>query len=208
MESLAVLAMVAILVVTASPTFVRLLRDRRVNRAAMHLVDYYRTGRTRAMGRGQPMLVVWNSAGGLTNSEPGTPGLLQLLEPSVTGPSVAASCTQMTWSNIQPSGIANGVMEVSRMDFKTGFYTYTNASFNDDATPQTARPYSEVCFSPSGRAYIRFASTDTFRPVQGVASFAIRNVDVAVTNTTPCALGEPACRTVFVPPNGVARMAL
>jgi type IV fimbrial biogenesis protein FimT len=207
MEILAVLAMVAILVVTASPTFVRLLRDRRVNRAAMHLVDYYRTARTRAMGRGQPMVVVWNAAGGLTNTQPGSPGLLQLIEPNVISSAVAPNCAQIDPTNIQPPGTV-GVSEVSRMDFKNGFYTYTNASFNDDATPQVAHGYTEVCFSPSGRSYIRFSTGGVYRPVVGVATFAVRNVDIATANTTPCGATEPACRTVFLPPNGVARMAL
>jgi type II secretory pathway pseudopilin PulG len=215
MESLAVLAMVAILVVTASPTFVRLLRDRRVNRAAMHLVDYYRTARTRAIGRGQPMVVQWNAAGGITNTQPGTPGLLRLIEPNVWSAGAAPNCSQIDPTNFQPPGTVGtnvpgsaGVSEVSRMDFKNGYYTYTNASFNDDATPQVAHPFAEVCFSPSGRSYIRFSSGTAFRPVVGVASFAVRNIDVAVTNTTPCATGEAACRTVFLPPNGVARMSL
>jgi len=208
MESLAVLAMISILVVTASPTFVQLLRDRRVNRAAMHLVDYYRTGRTRAMGRGQPMLVVWDTSAGANNSEPGTQGLLTLLEPIVTGAGVATSCSQTPWTNIQVAGTAGGVMEVSRMDFKNRFYTYTNATFRDDVTPQGAQNHAEICFTPSGRTYIRFAPGDVFRPMQGVASFAVRNVAIATAGGSVCALGEPGCRTVFVPPNGVARLAL
>lgn len=202
------LAMIAILVVTASPTFVKLLRDRRVNRAAMHLVDYFRTGRTRAMGRGQPMLVVWDSTSGLSNSDPGTPGLLTLLEPIVTGAAVATGCTQTVWSNIQAAGTAGGVMQVSAMDFKNRLYTYTNASFNDDATPQAPHTHAEICFTPSGRSYIRFASGDVFRPIRGVASFAVRNVDVTTASNAVCGAAEVGCRTVFVPPNGVARMAL
>lgn len=190
-ETLAVLAMISVLVVASSPTFVRLMRDRRVNRASMHLVDYYRTGYTRAMGRGLPMLVIWDTGGGLDNSEPGTKGLVRLVEPVVTANMQPKNCHTTAWG-----GGAGVVQEVSRVDFKNGQYANTSAQFRDDASPPGARSYGEICFLPTGRAFIRFGPADAFRVMTGVASFVVTNTDTSVA------------RTVFVPPNGVARMQL
>jgi type IV fimbrial biogenesis protein FimT len=188
-EVLAVMALISVLVVTASPTFIRLMRDRRVNRAAMHLVDYYRTGRTRAMGRGQPMLVVWDPNSGISNSEPGARGLVRLVEPIVSTSGLATTCASTAWNTAT-------TQEVSRVDFKSGAYTNTVATFKDDTSAQAAQTYAEMCFSPTGRAYVRFNSSDVFRPMQGYASFTVANADTGST------------RQVYIPPNGVARMQL
>lgn len=182
--------MISVLVVASSPTFVRLMRDRRVNRASMHLVDYYRTGYTRSMGRGQPILVIWDTAGGLDNAEPGTKGLVRMVEPIVTAGVPPRNCQTTQWAS------AAVVREVSRVDFKNGMYANTSAQFRDDATPPGARSYAEICFTPVGRAFIRFAPGDSFRAMSGVASFVVTNTDTGIP------------RTVFVPPNGVARMQL
>jgi type IV fimbrial biogenesis protein FimT len=187
-EVLAVLAIMSILAVTASPTFVRLMRDRRVNRAAMHLVDSYRMGRTRAMGRGQPMLVRWDPGSGLNNAEPGGKGLIQVLEPVVTAATSATNCASTNWA---------AAREVSRIDFKNGRYTYTTAQLLDDTGPPgTAQGFADVCFTPAGNAYVRYASTASFRQMTGVVSFTVTNSFTSVN------------RTVFVPPNGVARLQL
>ncbi|APR81860.1 Hypothetical protein A7982_07209 [Minicystis rosea] len=189
-ESLAVIALIGILVVAASPTFVRLMRDRRVNRAAMHLVDSYRTGRTRAMGRGQPVLVVWDPANGIGSSEPGSKGLVRILEPISTLDGPKLTCQTTLWSS--PAN----VQEHYRVDFKNGQYTYTNATFYDDKPAPGIQTYAEICFSPTGASYIRTNATAAFERMSGVASFTVANSDTGIT------------RTVFIPPNGVARLQL
>lgn len=194
-ESLAVLAMISVIIVAASPTFIRLMRDRRVNRAAMHLVDYYRTGRTRAVGRGLPMLVVWDTLNGQDNAEPGSRGLVRLIEPNVVVNSTQRTCVNTDFTDVQAPGTA-GVSEVSRVDFKSGPYTNTTAVFLDDGATPTARTYAEICFAPTGRAFIRFSNNGTFRPMTGVASFTVTNADTGLA------------RTVFIPPSGVARLQL
>ncbi|MFT3767340.1 MAG: prepilin-type N-terminal cleavage/methylation domain-containing protein [Minicystis sp.] len=195
-ESLAVLALIGVLAVTASPTFIRLLRDRRVNRAAMHLVDAYRTGRTRAMGHGQPILVVWDPASGLNNTEPGSKGLVKIIEPIVTANTPTPNCQTAQWTNFQPGGTAGGVQEYSRVDFKSGRYTYTDATFYDDVVPPASQAYAEICFTPAGAAYIRTSAAAAFRRMTGVASFTVVNSETTIS------------RTVFIPPNGVARLQL
>ena len=85
-EVLTVLAVISILAMSASPTFVNLMRDRRVNRAAMQLIDYLRTGRSMAIGRGQPIVVQWNASGvgNYGTANPGGTGGIQLVEPIIT----------------------------------------------------------------------------------------------------------------------------
>lgn len=178
-ETLTVLALFGILAVSASPTFVRLLRDRRVNRAAMHLVDIYRTARTRAMGRGQPMLVNWTQSG--------TKGRVRLVEPIVTVNAARTNCQTTAWAT-------TAVQEFYRVDLTQGTYELADEVFNDDGG--TAQQYADICFMPMGRAYIRTSAANTFKPMAGVASFTVTNSST----------GLP--RMVFIPPSGVSRLQL
>jgi len=191
-------ALIGVLVAASSPTFVRLLRDRRVNRAAMHLVDSYRTGRTRAMGHGQPILVVWDPANGLNDTtQPGSKGLIRIIEPVVKAGTARTSCQTTNWTLANtPLAFNTFVQEYGRIDFKNGLYTYTDATFTDDGAPAAPATRAEICFAPSGRTYIRTGTGAAFRPMTGVASFAVTNTDTGQS------------RTVFIPPNGVARMQL
>lgn len=192
------LGMISVIAVTAAPTIIRQLRDRRVNRAAMQLVDYYRTARTMAVGRGQPIMVSWNEDGYLAQTHPGGTGIIRLIEPLVTTAAIAPTCGLVTWNNFQPPGTAGGVQEVSSFDIQNGRYDYTVIKFFDDVG--NAATYSETCFSPSGRMYLRTGSggvsNAAFHPVTGVPAFTVLNQ----------ATGRP--RRVFVPPNGVARLQL
>jgi type IV fimbrial biogenesis protein FimT len=198
MEVLAVVAMISVIAVSASPVFVSLMRDRRVNRAAMQLVDYLRTGRSMAIGRGQPILVTWNAAGSLPPSFPGGTGVIKMIEPLVTSTTVTNQCGQVVWTNFQPPGTAGGVQLVNSFDIQNGKYDYTSISFFDDTGAAAA--YAEICFSSIGRMYIRTGSggtpSGTFRPAAGVPAFSVINT------------ANGRNRRVFAPPNGVARMQL
>jgi Tfp pilus assembly protein FimT len=192
-EVLTVLAVISILTVSASPSFISLMRDRRVNRAAMQLVDYLRTGRSMAVGRGQPIVVQWNSlgVGGYGSPNPGGTGGIQLVEPIVTTNSAATTCGQTLWGSAS-------TQVVNSFDIQDGYYNYTSITFFDDVggTPS----FSQMCFAPTGRMYLRDGSggvgSGGFHPVLGVPAFTILNTQT----------GRP--RQVFVPPNGVARIQL
>jgi prepilin-type N-terminal cleavage/methylation domain-containing protein len=198
-EVLAVLAMISVIVLSASPTFVRLMRDRRVNRAAMQLVDYLRTGRTMAIGRGQPIVVSWNATGILPQTHTAGTGAIQLVEPVVTGTGVGIvnNCNQTAWGTA-------ATQVVSAFDVQNGSYDYTYITFYDDAN--TTPNYTEICFSPTGRMWLREGSaglaTGSFHLVLGVPAFSVLNYD-PVTGVQ-----QGPLRRVFVPPNGMARMQL
>ncbi len=196
-ELLAVIAIISVLVVAASPTFIRLVRDRRVNRAAMNLVDFMRSARTMAVGRGQPILVSWNANGVLPPTNPGGTGYVEIDEPVITLASAAQNCSTTLWHTPAAQMVQN-------FDLQNGKYTYTTVVFYDDAgaTPN----YSEICFSATGRMYLRDGAggvaTTAFHPVIGVPAFAVFNID-----NNP-GLFLATARWVFVPPSGVARMQL
>lgn len=185
------LALIGLLTVAASPTFVRMLRDRRVSRAASTVVDYLRTARTLAIGRGQPMLVTWNANGILPATHPGGTGYLSLEEPIVTKNNLADTCSLTAWHT-------TATQKVTEFDIQNGKYDYTTLTFFDESngSPQGA----EICFSPTGRMYLRTGAaggvTGAFAQVMGVPSFAV------VNNSTGM------IRRVYLMPNGVARMQL
>jgi type IV fimbrial biogenesis protein FimT len=208
-EMLAVLAMISLLVVLASPSFVRVLRDRRVNRAAMQLVDYFRTARTQAIGRGQPMLVTYNLVGNPA-THPGGTGRVTLDEPIVTNiatdtqtagaaaPGPAPTCNQTLWGN------PTYTQQLAAFDIQNGLYDYTNLTFFDDVGAKTT--YVEVCFSNTGRMWLREGASpplDTaFHLVTGVPYFYVQNFDPST------GIKQGPDRWVLVPPNGMARMKL
>lgn len=178
-ETLVVLTLFGILAVAASPTFVRQLRDRRVNRAAMHLVDIYRAASTRAMGRGQPIMVSWTQVG--------SKGKLQMMEPIVTANGPRTNCQTTNWGG-------TGVQEYTRIDLTLPVYELAQETFADDLA--AAQTFAQICFTPMGRAWIRSNAGSAFRPMTGVASFTVTNSE---TNLP---------RRVFIPPNGAARIQL
>src|SRR5262249_8427727 len=57
-------------------------------------------------------------------------------------------------------------------------------------------PFADVCFAPDGRTFRRYVETDPMDTLAGVPHYEITNTITSVK------------RTVFVPPNGVARYQL
>jgi type II secretory pathway pseudopilin PulG len=190
-EVLVVIVLIGIIVTAASPTFVNIMRDRRVYRAAMAIVDYFRLGRTSAIGRGQPVMVSWNSLGSA-----GAAGVGQIdvhESPVVPGsaPVMANTCdaaATATWDAFQPwrgLDLSHG-----------GYYEYAGVTFLDDGGNTV--DYMEVCFSPSGRMYLRAGTNGT---ATGNYHAVLAGLTFNVINTKT---GMP--RPGFVPPNGVARL--
>lgn len=196
-ELLAVLAMLSVLVVAASPSFVRAMRDRRVARAAMTIVDYIRTARTTAIGHGQPILFRWSSTS-LTpqkyaDATAGT-GSVQIVEPIVTTGATTTTCSTTAWNTA-------ATQVVSTFDIQSGYYSYTGLTFLDDNG--NAAAYAEICFATTGRMYLRTSTTTPFHVVLGVPTFGVYNLQ-----NNPAMANLITTRRVLIPQNGVARLAL
>jgi type IV fimbrial biogenesis protein FimT len=185
MEMLAVVAIISMLAALASPSFIRQLRDNRVNRAAMHVSEAYRHARMRALGRGTAVLVRWNSEGG-----PGSKGLLETFEPgNLANAFPNPSCASPRWD------IPTDNRRVDFFAVGNGLYDGAEIAFFREAASVSTKTV-DICFTPRGRTYIRNDTTGTFVALAGAARYDVKNT--ASTRT----------RQVFVPPNGVARLAL
>lgn len=185
-EVLAVVIIIGIFAAAASPTFIQLMRDRRVNRAAMEITGLYRLARSRALGRSNPVLVRWRESG----ADQG----FQVREGIVrrTGDVFAEGCKSITdW---QDPTQAQLVTDFKPKSFVGATYELAGFSFLDENA--NAQAFAEMCFSARGRTFVRYADGALFDALTGVP-----RVNVANTRTG-------LVRTVFIPPNGVARMAL
>jgi type IV fimbrial biogenesis protein FimT len=186
---LAVLAMISILAVAASPVFIGMMRDRRVNRAAFQLVDMVRIARMRAVGRNLPVQLTWNETGGVNKL---ASGLLTMNEPVV-----GLFANSRTCLGTFVAGAPGAVQEVTRFDVGNGLYEHAVVQFMDAGGVQ--RPQVSLCFSGRGATYMT---------IGGVAARLAGPVTFNVTNFNSGSNITGLRRRVFVPPNGAARLAL
>jgi prepilin-type N-terminal cleavage/methylation domain-containing protein len=191
-ELLAVVAIIGILAAAASPVFVQLIRDGRVSSAATAFADVYRTGRARAQGRGSAVVIRWNTAQALPTAA--NPAGHVTMREAIVGaaggdcaPSPAPSCFGTNWAD---GGTTSKF--VMSFDERLAQYQPSSAEFLDPAG--TASGYAEICFTPRGRTFIRYAANGAFLPLTGVPR-------IEVTNSTTSVV-----RQVLLPPNGVARV--
>jgi prepilin-type N-terminal cleavage/methylation domain-containing protein len=186
-EMLAVVAMISILAVSASPVFIGMMRDRRVNRAAFQIVDLVRTARMRAIGRNLPVQLTWDASGGHNVR---ASGLLTMTEPVV-----ALFAQQRSCLGTYVTGSPSVVQEVARFDVGNGLYENAVLKFIDNGGAERAS--ASLCFSGRGATYMT---------VGGVADRLAGPVMFTVTNFNGSVTGLQ--RKVFIPPNGAARLAL
>jgi type IV fimbrial biogenesis protein FimT len=192
-ELLIVIALISLLAVVASPTFIKMVRERRAARAGSTLIDYMRTARTMAIGRGQPMLFGWRGSGNT--------GFFEIWEPIVTKNSSVCSCSTTPWRTTSATTCQN--RQLTSFNLQNGMYQDTYLSFYDESgASQTG---ADICFSPTGRMYLRTGTstsvTGAFLPVMGVPTFVAQYKEA----TTPVV---GVGRTVYLMPNGTARMQL
>jgi len=189
-ELLTVITIVGILAVAAAPSFVRLLRDRRVTDAAQQLADLYRGARSRAMGRGSAILIRWNqNASTPTNANPaGRATMREAIMGAGQGallPSTSCFATDWTATSVTSRYVMS-------FDDRRPRFDPAAAAFQD--AQGTAVNYAEICFTPRGRTFIRYAPNGVFTPLIGVPRIEVRNTKSNMR------------RYVIVPPNGVARV--
>ncbi|WP_437601849.1 prepilin-type N-terminal cleavage/methylation domain-containing protein [Sorangium sp. So ce590] len=183
-ELLAVVVLIGILAAAASPSFVNGMRDRRVNRTAMEISGIYRLARYQAIGRGTAVLVRWTaSAGDFQVRQAQVQGI-------VTGSLLSHSCgSVINWMDPATTTPVT--------TFGTTGIELAAVELRDPTAPDgVVQADADVCFTPRGRTYVRYNPGGQFVPLLG----ALR---VNVTNS-----GTGLLRSVFVPPNGVARLGL
>jgi type IV fimbrial biogenesis protein FimT len=183
-EMLATIMIIALLAALATPSFIAMIRDRRVVRAGLYLADSYREARTRALSRGNSTLVRWRSDG----AGKGTVEMYETIV-STTSAAVPKTCNTADFS----LGSTDARV-ITTFDFAGTTYELANMKLYTDANAETT--IADVCFSPDGRALVRYTDSGGMVPLTGVLHY-----DVINTRTN-------FKRVVFVPPNGVARLQL
>ncbi len=191
-ELLTVLVFIGIIAAASAPSFVRLMKDRRVNSIAVQMASFYRTARARSMGRGSAIMVRYNDKEALPSALKQA-GHVTMRE-AITGPSGQAaelpstSCFGTDWTN---AGVTSKF--VMTFDERRKRYAPGETKFLNDSG--TVTPYAEMCFTPRGRSFIRYSSGGTWQALTGVPRIEVTNTE---TNRV---------RYVVLPPNGGARLA-
>ncbi|HMJ53145.1 MAG TPA: prepilin-type N-terminal cleavage/methylation domain-containing protein [Polyangiaceae bacterium] len=192
LELMVVVILIGVLAALGVPSIAAQLRDRRTNQAAHEIALLYRQARSMAMGRGAAVLVRFDGSAN---------GRIEVRESMDADPAhcmslPATSCAAGNWNAASPLNRLVGAFDVNG----SGPYTSVKlAFFQADGT--SAGNAVEVCFSPLGRPYRRFAFTGAFVPMAEVPYLQVKRVDASNQ-------AEGITRTVLVLPNGTSRLAL
>lgn len=182
-ELLAAIVIIGLLTALATPSFIAMMRDRRVARAAVILADTYREARTRAMARSNAVLVRWTATG----DGKGTLETREtLVQPLTLGPS--RGCNTANWA-----AVSTDTREVYNFNFAGSTYELAEIQLVTEGAADVG--FGEMCFSPEGRTWIRYAN-GPFTQLTGVPRYSVVNKKSGFK------------REVFLPPNGVARVGL
>ena len=188
-----VVILIGVLAALGIPSIATQLRDRRTNQAAHEVALLYRQARSLAMGRGSAVLVRFDGAAN---------GRIEVRESMDPDPNhcltlPATSCSAANWNAASPLNRLVASFDVTAAD---GPYQRVKLAFFQ-ASGTSAGNAVEVCFSPLGRPYRRFAFTGAFVPMTEVPYLEVNRVDAA--NQV-----EGITRTVLVLPNGTSRLSL
>jgi len=192
-ELMVVVIIIGALAVLAIPTISGQMRSRRTQFVAKEVSNLYRNGRLRAMGRGSAVMIRYSRA-------VETEGRFDVLEAVRTNPNNAAcdrlpvsSCTVTNWANANQTQALGGLMIQGRAELEG-----VRARARDPGNADVAT--MDVCFTPMGRAFVRYAAAGQFNPLTAVPRLMVTRVDTS----TNVPVGPS--RWVLVLPNGSARL--
>jgi len=188
-----VVIMVGVLAALGVPSIAAQMRDRRTNQAAHEVALLYRQARSLAMGRGGAVLVRFDGSAN---------GRIEVRESMDADPAhclslPATSCSAANWNAASP---LNRLVASFDVNDNGPYQNVKLAFFQADGT--SGGSAVEVCFSPLGRPFRRFAFTGAFVPMTEVPYLEVSRV----TGSPPVA--EGIIRTVLVLPNGTSRLSL
>jgi type IV fimbrial biogenesis protein FimT len=153
----------------------------------------------RAMGRGAAVLVRFDAS---SNPE----GSLTVQE-AVRGSAVtdanckrlpSSSCTLTDWTTPTGNTVTGNVLVSSFAPPAQGQYQDTYITLQGDAAHSGAQQQMDLCFTPLGRAFVRYSQTGTFTPLAGVPVAEVyRKTGSAISGLI---------RTVMILPNGSTRL--
>lgn len=197
-ELIVVVIIVGVMAVLAIPTITGQMRSRRTQFVAKEVANLYRNGRMRAMGRGSAVLIRFDRTvdqQGRFEVREAVRGIVQN-QPANCERLPVSSCTLPTWLAAQTDS-----MEIAQFTIKgrmelAGIRTRVRDPGNNDQTQL------DVCFTPMGRAFMRYGQNNPF-----VAQTTVPRVMVSRVNEDTEAPYGPS-RWVMVLPNGNARLGV
>lgn len=201
-ELVVVVIIIAILAVIAIPSITHRMRDRRTAEAAEKVSNIIRGARMRAMGRGAAVLVRFDSTknpeGSLTIQE----AVRGAAEPDAKCSRLpSSSCTLTSWVAPTGTGLADVTDNVLVSSFappEQGQFKDIYISIQGDPANAGNQTQMDLCFTPMGRAFVRYNQSGTFAPLTGVPVAEVVRKD----GSTSFGL----IRTVMVLPNGSTRL--
>jgi Tfp pilus assembly protein FimT len=194
-----VVVIISALAVVAIPAITSRMKDRRTQQAAQEVANAYRGARMRAMGRGAAVLVRYSSAGQgrVTVSE-----AVQTTSPGGSSPGAGAcqmlpvsSCNLVSWGT-NDSQLVSSFDPAQGPNYGGVRITVTGAP-PDEADTQTNM---DLCFTPMGRTFVRYATSGAWTPLAGVPAVTVRR-------ETDSGVPVGLTRTILLLPNGSARLA-
>lgn len=195
-----VVIIISVLAVVAVPSATQQFRDRRTRELAEKVTLAYREARLRALGRGSAVLVRFDKRvveSGTLEIREGVEGATRVAARGVAAgcaPLPSAGCTTNTWNIAQDDNRRISLLDPSIRG------EYANMELAVDSIVDD-RDYVDVCFSPMGGAFIRYADNLPFARMVEVPT-----VRVWRKNTDGDRVG--LLRSVLVLPNGVSRIGL
>lgn len=199
-ELAVVVILIGIFATMAMPAITHQLRDRRVHEAAQRVALIYQQARVRAMGQGGAILVRYQTTGS-------GHGSFTTMEHLVGG-TAANLCALAPQSNCMSTDDWTVTGSNQNRSIET-IDVGTEPGLSDvyaHLIPETAGGSDstmDLCYTPLGRSFVRYATSGAFTPMAGIPQFQVfRGSNL----TTPEATAR--MRTVIVLPTGIARLAL
>ncbi len=185
-EMLSVVAFIGIVVAAAAPSWVEVQRDRRSDAAARAIADMYRIARSRALGRGAAVMVRWDANAGMPVNGAAVPtghftireGIAPITGQANSANLPSASCFRPSWTDADPNS-----KHVMVFDERVNRFAPAAASFFDDnGSPQQV---AQICFTPRGRTWVRYATNGAFTVLTGVPRVQVQNATTKLNRFVP-----------------------
>lgn len=202
-ELIVVVIIIGVLSMVAIPAISARMRDNRTREAAQQVSQVFRNARMQAMGRGSAVLVRFDN----TVAAGGRFEVREARRQLTTGGCTAlpsSSCSGVTWLAAVGGAGADNLMTSFFEPASNGAYKNVTVDMykpvQDAIAANQTTTQMDVCFTPMGRAYVRFDQTTAFIPLTGVITADVwRGLD------TSTRVG--LTRQVLMLPNGAARVA-
>jgi type IV fimbrial biogenesis protein FimT len=205
-ELFAVVVIIGIFATLAMPRIILQMQDRRTHEAALRIAQLYQQARMRAMGQGGAVLVRYtNTDQGVFETKEALMGVPASGAPASCQYMPSPSCTTDP-TNFWVAGDSRNrsitILELKPPALITGSDAVVpvTATLTVPAGSGGSASFMDVCFTPLGRAFVRYADTDAFTPLNGVPTLNVFRGSV----TAPIGL----LRKVLVLPTGIARLEL